>query len=77
MLRRTARPRVRPCTYSRCAGRPSQRARWLADKENAADLIGGAGVQKPDNTLASVLLDLTQSGQMRASEDAASQVLTG
>ena len=58
-------------------GASSQRARWLADKENAADLIGGAGAQKPDNTLASVLLDLTQSGQMRASEDAASQVLTG
>ncbi len=58
-------------------GASSQRARWLADKENAADLIGGAGVQKPDNTLTSVLLDLTQSGQMRASEDAANEVLTG
>jgi N-acetylmuramoyl-L-alanine amidase len=58
-------------------GASSQRARWLADKENAADLIGGAGAHKPDNTLASVLLDLTQSGQMRASEDAAGHVLTG
>ncbi len=58
-------------------GASSQRARWLADKENAADLIGGAGARKPDNTLASVLLDLTQSGQMRASEDAAGQVLSG
>jgi N-acetylmuramoyl-L-alanine amidase len=34
-------------------------------------------VHKPDNTLTSVLLDLTQSGQMRASEDAAAQVLSG
>ncbi len=58
-------------------GASSQRARWLADKENAADLIGGAGAHKPDNTLASVLLDLTQSGQMKASEDAASHVLSG
>ena len=58
-------------------GASSQRARWLADKENAADLIGGAGAHKPDNTLASVLLDLTQSGQMRASEDAAGHVLSG
>jgi N-acetylmuramoyl-L-alanine amidase len=58
-------------------GASSQRARWLADKENAADLIGGAGAQKPDNTLASVLLDLTQSGQMMASEDAAKHVLDG
>jgi N-acetylmuramoyl-L-alanine amidase len=58
-------------------GASSQRARWLADKENAADLIGGVGIRKPDNTLATVLLDLTQSGQMKASEDAAGQVLSG
>lgn len=57
-------------------GASSQRARWLADKENAADLIGGVKVE-PGNTLASVLLDLTQSGNLRASEDAASQVLAG
>lgn len=58
-------------------GASSQRARWLADKENAADLIGGTRMVKSDNTLASVLLDLTQSGQMRASEDAADHVLSG
>jgi N-acetylmuramoyl-L-alanine amidase len=58
-------------------GASSQRARWLADKENAADLIGGGAARKPDNTLASVLLDLTQSGQMMASEDAAKHVLDG
>jgi N-acetylmuramoyl-L-alanine amidase len=57
-------------------GASSQRARWLADKENAADLIGGVRVQS-DNTLTSVLLDLTQSGHMKASEDAASHVLSG
>ena len=57
-------------------GASSQRARWLADKENASDLIGGAGAA-PTGTLASVLLDLTQSGHMKASEDAASQVLAG
>ena len=55
-------------------GASSQRARWLADKENAADLIGGR-VPQAGNTLASVLLDLTQSGHMKASEDAASHVL--
>ncbi len=58
-------------------GASSQRARWLADKENAADLIGGVRVAQASNTLNSVLLDLTQSGNMRASEDAASQVLAG
>lgn len=58
-------------------GASSQRARWLADKENAADLIGGVRLQEADDTLASVLLDLTQSGQMKASEDAGHQVLEG
>ncbi len=58
-------------------GASSQRARWLADKENAADVIGGARVRVADNTLTSVLLDLTQSGNMKASEDAAQHVLGG
>lgn len=58
-------------------GASSQRARWLADKENASDLIGGVPLQKVDNTLSSVLLDLAQSGHMRASEDAANHVLDG
>src|SRR5690606_20874463 len=58
-------------------GASSQRARWLADKENAADLIGGVTVADTGNTLNNVLLDLTQSGNMRASEDVAAQVLSG
>lgn len=58
-------------------GASSQRARWLADKENASDLIGGVPLQKVDTTLSSVLLDLAQSGHMRASEDAANHVLDG
>lgn len=58
-------------------GASSQRARWLADKENAADIIGGERVRVADNTLTSVLLDLTQSGNMKASEDAAGHVLGG
>src|SRR3546814_6336333 len=53
---------------------------WSSDvcssdlKENAADLIGGR-MPQAGNTLASVLLDLTQSGHMKASEDAARHVL--
>ncbi|MFT4257581.1 MAG: N-acetylmuramoyl-L-alanine amidase [Pseudoxanthomonas sp.] len=58
-------------------GASSQRARWLADKENASDLVGGVRLQKVDNTLSSVLIDLAQSGHMKASEDAASHVLDG
>lgn len=58
-------------------GASSQRARWLADKENASDMIGGVRLEQTDTTLASVLLDLTQSGHMKASEDAAGHVLAG
>lgn len=58
-------------------GATSQRARWLADKENASDLVGGVKLQAVDNTLSSVLIDLAQSGHMRASEDAAGHVLAG
>ena len=58
-------------------GASSQRARWLADKENRADLIGGARYKQADTMLTSVLLDLTQSGHMRASEDAGTEILSG
>ncbi|MGI8561415.1 MAG: N-acetylmuramoyl-L-alanine amidase, partial [Luteimonas sp.] len=58
-------------------GASSQRARWLADKENASDLIGGGRLAQADNTLASVLVDLTQSGHMKASEDAGNHILGG
>ncbi len=58
-------------------GASSQRARWLADKENSSDLVGGVRLQQVDNTLSSVLLDLAQSGHMKASEDAAGHVLDG
>ena len=58
-------------------GASSQRARWLADKENSADLIGGVSLTRTEGTLANVLLDLAQSGYMKASEDAAGHVLGG
>ena len=58
-------------------GASSQRARWLADKENAADLIGGGRLPSSDSMLTNVLLDLTQSGQMKASEDAGNHILDG
>jgi len=55
-------------------GVTSQAAKWLADRENAADLIGGVSLSDKDDTLASVLLDLSQSATMKASEDAAERV---
>lgn len=56
-------------------GASSQAARWLADQENAADLVGGVSLDEKDHNLAAVLLDLSQSATMRASDDVANQVL--
>jgi len=56
-------------------GASSEAARWLADRENAADLVGGVTLDDKDNTLAKVLLDLSQSATMKASEDIAENVL--
>ena len=56
-------------------GASSQAARWLADKENAADLVGGVSLDNKEGFLPAVLLDMTQSATMRMSEDAAGSVL--
>jgi N-acetylmuramoyl-L-alanine amidase len=56
-------------------GATSQAARWLADTENAADLVGGVSLDEKDPGLAAVLFDLSQSATMRASDDLASSVL--
>lgn len=56
-------------------GASSQAARWLAAKENAADLVGGVSLGHKDPHLAAVLLDLSQSATMRASDDVADAVL--
>ena len=56
-------------------GASSQAARWLADKENAADLVGGVSLYAKDKNLAAVLLDLSQSATMRVSEDVADEIL--
>lgn len=55
-------------------GVSSQAARWLANQENAADLVGGVSLDDKDNTLAAVLLDLAQSATMQASSSVAAQI---
>lgn len=45
-------------------GASSTAARWLANKENAADLIGGVNIKNHDKQLASVLLDLSTTAQI-------------
>src|SRR5581483_11161522 len=56
-------------------GASNEAARWLAERENAADLMGGVSLDDKDNTLASVLLDLSQSANISASMTAAQRVL--
>ncbi|HVF65991.1 MAG TPA: N-acetylmuramoyl-L-alanine amidase [Casimicrobiaceae bacterium] len=45
-------------------GATSAAARWLAQKENEADLIGGVNLGARDATLARTLLDLSQTAQI-------------
>jgi N-acetylmuramoyl-L-alanine amidase len=56
-------------------GATSEAARWLADRENAADLVGGVTLDDKDEMLASVLLDLAQNATTEASQKAARNVL--
>ncbi len=56
-------------------GASSEAARWLADKENEADLIGGVSLDDKDDVLASVLLDLSQTATMESSNHVAGTIL--
>lgn len=56
-------------------GASNEAARWLAERENAADLVGGVSLDDKDDLLASVLLDLSQTATIEASHDVASNVL--
>ncbi|MFL9879430.1 N-acetylmuramoyl-L-alanine amidase [Herbaspirillum rhizosphaerae] len=48
-------------------GASSTAARWLANKENSADMIGGVNIKTHDKQLASVLLDLSTTAQINDS----------
>ncbi|MFC5472601.1 N-acetylmuramoyl-L-alanine amidase [Paraherbaspirillum soli] len=56
-------------------GASSTAARWLATKENSADLIGGINIKSHDRQLASVLLDLSTTAQINDSMKLGSAVL--
>ncbi len=56
-------------------GASSEAARWLAEQENAADLVGGVSLDDKDDLLASVLLDLSQTATLSASTDIGTRVL--
>ncbi|MGE0582300.1 MAG: N-acetylmuramoyl-L-alanine amidase [Steroidobacteraceae bacterium] len=56
-------------------GATDEAARWLAERENAADLRGGVSLSDKDDALATVLLDLSQVANISASMQAAERVL--
>ncbi len=49
------------------SGATSTAAKWLANKENDADLIGGVNLNTRDSVLARTLLDLSQTAQINDS----------
>ena len=58
-------------------GASSAAAQALADKENAADLIGGIDLSDKDDLVKSVLLDLSQNATQQSSLQLADRVLQG
>ena len=58
-------------------GASSEAAKWLAERENAADLVGGVSLDDKDDVLASVLLDLSQTASLEASIGVADRILYG
>jgi N-acetylmuramoyl-L-alanine amidase len=58
-------------------GATSAAARWLAQRENAADLIGGVNLDVKDPVLARTLLDLSQTAQISDSLKVGREVLEG
>jgi N-acetylmuramoyl-L-alanine amidase len=59
------------------SGATSAAAKWLAQKENSADLIGGVDLDRRDPVLARMLLDLSQTAQISDSLKVGRQVLEG
>jgi N-acetylmuramoyl-L-alanine amidase len=57
-------------------GATDEAARRLAERENAADLIGGVKLADKDYTLASVLLDLSQNAALSNSFEAGERILS-
>jgi N-acetylmuramoyl-L-alanine amidase len=58
-------------------GATSAAANWLAQRENAADLIGGVNLDGRDPVLARTLLDLSQTAQITDSLKVGQRVLDG
>jgi len=48
-------------------GASSEAAKWLANKENSVDLIGGVSIDDKDEVLAQVILDMSQTATIETS----------
>ena len=55
------------------SGASSTAARWMADKENKADLIGGVNIKAQDVHLARALLDMSTTAQINDSLSSAAR----
>ncbi len=71
-------PRVRGSSVFTLSagGATSEAARWLAERENRADLIGGVDLKQRDDLLATVLLEMSQNATIELSSIAAAKVLS-
>jgi len=56
-------------------GASSEAARWLAERENASDFIGGVTLEDKDDLLRSVLLDLSQTAALEASIEVGARII--
>jgi N-acetylmuramoyl-L-alanine amidase len=56
-------------------GASSSAARWMADRENAADLVGGVNLKAKDPTVLRTLLDMSTTAQINDSMKAGHEVL--
>ena len=56
-------------------GASSTAARWMADRENAADLVGGVNIKTRDPGLARTLLDMSTAAQIKDSLHVGREVL--
>lgn len=57
-------------------GATSTAARWLADKENAADVVGGANIANGDAQVLRAMLEMSTAAQVRDSLRLGDEVLT-
>jgi N-acetylmuramoyl-L-alanine amidase len=56
-------------------GASSAAARWIADKENASDLVGGVNIRTRDHSVARTLLDMSTAAQIKDSLKLGGEVL--